>query len=292
MVRRFTVIQGGLSGMPAAAHEPDVAQAVPEDVGGSTAWRVDLRAPNAVDGEAVSAWRAMLVRNAVGDPLRDPDHLLPLAQHRPAGRRIAVALAWSRDAETGREALRGVVPLAMPHPVWSGRARPWQPAEAADTALVESATAVAVDRALRARLAGLRRPIRLVGAVEPMRAAAPVRPRVAADRSARPRSIPAEAFVGTRPLGWEQPAAEILAVTEPEAVRDAVETFLTLDARTARRPIIDDPSEASLVRVVSRLFGRRGALRVEFLRRAGGIVAGTLHLGVGGASVPWRRARA
>jgi hypothetical protein len=292
MVRRFTVIQGGLSGMPAAAPEPDAAPLRSEAAGASMMWRVDLRAPNAVGEEAVSAWRAMLVRNAVSDPLRDPDHLLPLAQHRPAGRRVAVALAWSQDTETGREALRGVVPLAMPHPVWGGRARPWQPAEAAATALVENATALAVDRALRARLAGLRRPIRLVGTVEPLRLAAPFRPSVVADRSARPRSIPTGAFVGTRPPGWEAPGAEMLGVTEPEAVRDAVETFLTLDARTANRPIIADPSEASLVRVVSRLFGRRGALRVEFLRRAGEIVAGTLHLGVGGASVPWRRARA
>ncbi|MGH1575313.1 hypothetical protein ACRAWG_37555 [Methylobacterium sp. P31] len=119
MARRFTVIQGGLSEMPAPAMESLPARAV--------SWRVDLRRPAAVDAAAVSAWRAMLVRNAVSDPLRDPDHLLPLAQHRPSGRRVAVALAWSLEPETGREALRGVVPLAMPHPVWGRRARPWQP---------------------------------------------------------------------------------------------------------------------------------------------------------------------
>lgn len=287
MAPRFTVIQGGLSDRPAPAHVPGLLPAERRAV-----WRVDLRKPAAVDAAAVTAWRALLVRNAVNDPLRDPDHLLPLAQHRPSGRRIAVALAWSRDAETGREALRGVVPLAMPHPIWGVRARPWQPTEAEAAALVESAAAEAVNRALRARLGALRRPIRLAGLVEPSRRPDSLRPGPAAPRPVRPRPIPAGALVGVRPERWEPPASEILAVTAPDGVRDAVETFLALDARTARRPIIADPAEASLVRVVSRLFGRRGALRVEFVRRAGEVVAGTLHLGAGPASVPWRRARA
>ena len=297
MVRRFTVIQGGLTGLPSEARGSHAETVDPEAVlvaandsaDPASTWRIDLRSPMTVDAASVSAWRAMLVRNAVRDPLRDPDHLLPLAQHRPAGRRVAVALAWSQDAVTGREALRGVVPLAMPHPIWGGRARPWQPAEALDTALVDNDAASAVDRALRVRLAALRRPIRLVGAIEPVRATAPFRLSLAANRPSRPRSIPAGNLLGTRPHGWEPPASEMLAVTEPDAVRDAVETFLTLDARTARRPIIADPAEASLVRVVSRLFGRRGALRVELLRRAGAIVAGTLFIGTGGASVAWRR---
>ncbi|MDP4003133.1 hypothetical protein [Methylobacterium sp. NEAU K] len=289
MARRFTVIQGGLSEAGATGSEPGPPPLAPE----ATQWRVDLHRPGAVEDGAVAAWRALLARNAIVDPLRDPDHLLPLAQHRPAGRRIALALAWSRDAATGPEILRGVVPLAMPHPVWGRRAEPWQPAEADPPGLVDMTAAEAVDRALRARLAALRRPIRLVGSVETARVPAPGRPTRAVDRPAWPRAIPADALLGVRPEGWDAPAAsEILAVHEPAAVRDAVETFLALDARTARRPIVADPSEASLVRVVSRLFGRRGALRVEFLRRAGEIVAGTLHLGAGPASVAWRRARA
>jgi hypothetical protein len=287
MAPRFTVIQGGLLERPAP-----VTKTVSRFGESHAAWRVDLRRPGAVDAAAVSAWRALLVRNAVTDPLRDPDHLLPLAQHRPAGRRIALALVWDRDAETGREALRGVVPLAMPHPVLGGRAKPWQPAEAEITGLIETAAAEAVDRALRARLGALRRPIRLAGAVESARNPVPFRPVLAARRSAQPRRIPADSLVGVRPEGWELPGSEILALTGPDAVRDAVETFLTLDARTAKRPIIADPAEASFVRVVSRLFARRGALRVEFLRRAGDVVAGTLHLGAGPGSVPWRRAKA
>ena len=286
MAPRFTVIQGGLLDKPMPATAPHLGF---EDV--RSGWRVDLRRPNTLDAASVSAWRALLVRNAVNDPLRDPDHLLPLAQHRPSGRRITVALAWDRDAETGREALRGVVPLAMPHPVLGGRAKPWQPAEMVTTALIEAAAAEAVDRALRARLAALRRPLRLVGAVEQSHRAGPFRPLLAESRADR-RPIPAASLIGIRPEGWELPGSESVAPTEPDAVRDAVETFLTLDARTAARPIVADPAEASFVRVVSRLFARRGALRVELLRRAGEVVAGTLHLGTGPASVPWRRAKA
>jgi hypothetical protein len=286
MVRRFTVIQGGLSARPdlpdgAGRHSADRAES----------WRVDLHRPGAVDPAAVTAWRALLVRSAVADPLRDPDHLLPLAQHRPDGRRVAVALAWSRDAGSDHEALRGVVPLAMPHPVWGGRARPWQPAEAEAAALVETAAAEAVDRALRARLGAFRRPIRLADQAESVQRPDALPPAQAA-RPGRLRAVPGENLVGVRPVGWAPPGSEILAVTEPACVRDAVETFLALEARTAERPIIADPAEASLVRVVTRLFARRGALRVEFLRRAGEVVAGTLHLCAGPASVPWRRARA
>lgn len=287
MVRRFTVIQGGRSERPELAAAPDADS----DAGAGT-WRVDLRRPGAVDAASVAAWRAMLVRNAVTDPLRDPDHLLPLAQHRPAGRPVAVALAWSRDARDGHETLRGVVPLAMPHPVWGRRARPWRPAEPDAAALVERAAAEAVDRALRERLGALRRPLRLVGQSAPAPNPEPRRPVLAASRPAGTWRIPAENLIGVRPEGWEPAETEMLAVTEPAAVRDAVETFLTLDARTAARPIIADPAEASLVRVVTRLFARRGALRVEFRRRAGAVVAGTLHLCAGANAVPWRRARA
>ena len=69
------------------------------------------------------------------------------------------------------------------------------------------------------------------------------------------------------------------------AVRDAVETFLALDARTAARPIIADPAEASLVRVVTRLFARRGGLRVELIRSAASFGEPT-SIGVG---TPFRR---
>ncbi|MDP4025100.1 hypothetical protein Q8W71_20940 [Methylobacterium sp. NEAU 140] len=274
MVQRFTVIQGGLSGAPAA---------IPATIPGpaaDAAWRVDLQGPGGVDDGAVLAWRALMTREGVSDPLRDPDYLLPLARHRAGGRRVALALAWSRDAD-GPETLRGVVPLALPHPVLGRSARTWRPAEAGATALVDGAAPASVEGALRGRLRGMRRPLRLVGGLDGVPARGPRGP------------VPAAAFVGVRPEGWTPPAqAEVAVAAEPAAVRDAVETLLALDARTAKAPIVADPSEASLVRVVSRLFARRRACRVEIFRRAGEVVAGALHLGSGPAAVLWRRAGA
>ncbi|XYD10022.1 hypothetical protein R1A27_05700 [Methylobacterium sp. NMS12] len=186
MLRRFTVIQGGLSERPELVPAPEAGSGAE-----AATWRVDLQRPGAVDAASVAAWRAMLVRNTVADPLRDPDHLLPLAQHRPAGGPVAVALAWSRDAGDGPETLRGVVPLAMPQSVWGSRARPWQPAEPDAAALVERAAAEAVDRALRERLGALRRPLRLVGRSAPAPDPEPRRSVLAASRPAGPgRSRP------------------------------------------------------------------------------------------------------
>lgn len=283
MARRFSVIQGGLSEAGGSA------TAAPAE--GAT-WRVDLREARAVDDDTAAAWRALMVRGAVTDPLRDPDHLLPLARHRPAGRRVAVALAWSRD-EDGPETLRGVIPLAMPHPVWGGRARLWQPAEAGGAiALIDGTAAEAVETALRGRLRALRRPVGLAATLDPAPTPAPGRLTLVASRAAR-RAIPRDALVGVRAEGWEPPAdAEVASVSEPAAIRDAVESFLALDARTAKAPIVADPSEASLVRVVTRLFARRHAMRVDLFRRAGELVAGTLHLGSGPGAVAWRRAQA
>lgn len=277
MAGRFSVIQGGL-------REPPPPSA-------ATTWRVDLHRPGAVDDRAVAAWRALMVRGAVNDPLRDPDHLLPLARHRPAGRRVALALAWSRDG-SGPETLRGVVPLAMPHPVWGGCAKLWRPAGIAALALTDGTATGTVETALRARLQALRRPAGLSGSLEAVEPPAAGRLTLVASQAAR-RAIPADCLLGVRPEGWQPLAdSEVEAVSEPAAVRDAVESFLALDARTAETPIVADPSEASLVRVVTRLFARRDAMRVELFRRAGEIVAGTLHLGIGPDAVAWRRARA
>lgn len=276
MARRFTVIQGGISDVPALETAPTA----------DAAWRVDLYRPGDVEAGTVAAWRALMARSGVSDPLRDPDYLLPLAQHR--GRRVAVALAWSRDA-AGHETLRGAVPLAMPHPVWGRGAESWRTREAGLTALIDGTAADAVETALRGRLRTLRRPVRLAGSFDDGRTSAPERSALAPVR----RPIPAGAFVGVRPEGWHVPeGVERVTLSEPTDVRDAVETLLALDARTARAPIIADPSEATLVRVVSRLFARRSACRVELVRRAGEVVAAALHLGLGPASVTWRRARA
>ena len=284
MMHGFTVIQGGQAKPDTAASVHSLLPAREAAAG----WRVDLRRAGTVDDGAVAAWRALMTRNAITDPQSDPDYLLSAARHQSGGRAIAFALAWDRDG-TGREALRGVMPMAMPHAIWArARAEPWQPPGLPHpaAALVDGPRADAVDTAIRNRLAGLRRPLRLTA---PTRA--PVRgdalgPVLAATRADRRRAIPADCIVGVRAA--EDPATEIEQVCHPALIPAAVEEFLALDARHAARPIIADPSEASMVRVVTRLFGRRGQMRIALARRAGELVAGTLHLGAGARAVVWR----
>ncbi|SDO00528.1 hypothetical protein SAMN05216360_113193 [Methylobacterium phyllostachyos] len=265
MAPRFTVIQGGLSEQAEPA-----GQRTWQVLDRAAGWQVDLRRLEGVDAHAGSARRAVLVRNIGTDPRRDFDHLPPLAQHRSAGH--SVALAWDRDAEIGREVFQGVEPWAMPYPVRGDRAPSCTPPETEIAGLVAQAAAEAVDRAVKARLRTLRRPIRLVGAAEPVRVSSPVRPAPAANRSTRPPTVPATAFIGIRPVGWDAAAAPVRPLTESAALRD--------------------PAAVSQGRLVGRFFRGWGALRIEFLRRAGEVVAGTRRLGTGAASAPWRRARA
>lgn len=273
MGQRFTVIHGGLAGDPT---EP--VDGAPVD-----AWRVDLSAAAQVDEVALLAWRDLLERTGTEDPLRDPDYLLTAARHQARGRQIAFALTWSRHPG-GPEMLCGVLPLAIRHPLWgSGRARLWWPPGLSQPALVDRGRATMVERALRLRLDGLRRPVALEAgwhAPEPAGALTGGGPR---------RPIPPEAMIGVRPAGY-RPPPQIERVNDPAAIRDAVEAFLALDARTARKPIVADPGEASMVRVVTRLFARRRAVTVELATRAGEVVAASLHLGTGGATIPWRQA--
>ncbi|MFD0938596.1 hypothetical protein ACFQ12_25855, partial [Methylobacterium trifolii] len=172
------------------------------------------------------------------------------------------------------------------------RARPWQPHGLPNAAsVIDGERAEAVTDAVRGRLRSLRRPLILDGA-EPAGASSGARvpTLVASSRPVvRARTIPADSVVGVRPQDYQSPA-EIERIREPARIRDAVETFLALDARSGPRPIVADPSEAALVRVVSRLFARRQQMSVEFARRSGEVVAGTLRLGAGPHSVAWRHA--
>ena len=286
MTHGFTVIQGGQAQPDAAADVHPVSTA-PEAA--ADGWRVDLRRAGTVDDGAVAAWRALMTRNAITDPRVDPDYLLSAARHQSGGRTIAFALAWDRDG-SGREALRGVMPMAMPHAIWGrARAEPWQPPSLPHpaAALIDGPRTEAVEAAIRGRLAGLRRPLRLSAPARLPTGGEALRPVLAA-RADGCRTVPAACVVGV--LSAEDATAEVEHVSDPTLIPAAVEAFLALDARHAARPIIADPSEASMVRVVTRLFGRRGQMRIELARRAGELVAGTLHLGAGARAVVWRRA--
>ena len=283
MMRRFTLIQGGLS-------EPACPDPAVEDPAGlaPAAIEVDLRAAPGVDAEAVAAWRALMTRTGVQDPFQDPDYLLTAARHQAAGQRVAFALAWSRPAR-GPAALHGVLPLRITRPLLGrDRAHPWQPPGLSGASTVEHAHTDAVLEAVRARLLGLARPVHLVTPADPDAPGAEAPPSPVRAVEGRRRSIPASSLLGVRPEGYRPESVE--HVRDPALVRDAVETFLALDARTARRPIIADPADAAMVRVVSRLFARRRQIGIELARQGGTVVSGTLHLGTGPRAVAWRHA--
>jgi len=262
--RRFTVITGGAG----AASD-----------GGS--WQVDLCRPGEVAPEAVAAWRALLTRTGAADPVfQDPDYLLAAARHRSDGRTVTVALAWA--GEGARRVLHGAVPLTVPHPVWGkGRFTVWQPHGHAAAPALDPRFAEAVRGALVERLETLRRGASLDLAPVHGGAVAPaLRPVAEAVR------IPARHILAVGGAG----AAVDERIAEPDRIRDAVEEFLGLDAAHAAAPIIGDPSEAALVRVVTRLFAQRRQCAVDLTRRNGRLVAAGLILGAGPRAVVWRRA--
>jgi hypothetical protein len=107
--------------------------------------------------------------------------------------------------------------------------------------------------------------------------------------SLQERTIPAHNILGIRAKA-DRTAMEIERISEPGQIRDAVEAFLLLDARASRKPIVADPSEAAMVRVVTRLFARRRQVSVDLAHHRGEIVSGALQLGSGNGSVTWRQA--
>ena len=269
MTRRFTVIQGGLSEVSAA--------------GATTARRRDRFAAETVEAAAVGACRSTRVVNAPRDPRRGFDHRMPPAQHRSAFRAAGLAVAWNRDAERESDESPRAAILPGSASLRGEYAGTGPQIDCAPTAAAETAVARAVDRALRARLANLRGPIRLVGSVEPVRAAIPSRSASATGAAARPRAIPAGAFVGTRPQGWTPPVSE-----EADGACGIGERSRASDATTAVRPSIAEPSEipssgAARSRIV--LFG---GLSLGLLRRVGGVIARALRPGAAGARLPWR----
>lgn len=284
MAQRFTVIAGGLRAAEPAAAPPAERH-----------WRIDLRTADSIDAAAVAAWRALLTRTgAAGAAFSDPDYLLPAAKHQSGGRALVFALAWSRRGNAP-ESLRAVLPLALGHPLWrGGRVTPWSPPGLSLTPahLVEAGCAAEIGAALdaRLRLDGRRLAFDLgesAGLPAPC-----LRFELLPGRAERPlcRAIPSGSLVGVRPTDFRP--EEVETIFEPARIRDAVESFLALDARTAGRPIVADPSEAAMVRVVTRLFARRRAVRVDLARRSGEIVAGSLRLGAGRRAALWRSAPA
>ncbi|HEX8416486.1 MAG TPA: hypothetical protein VF641_02680, partial [Methylobacterium sp.] len=257
---------------------------------GPARWRVDLRRPDAVNEAEVSAWRALLTRIRVAEPFyADPDYLLTAAQHQAGTVDLILAFVWATVDD--RDRLQGVVPLAMPHRLWGhGRVALWQPPGTTVVPSIDPGASQEVHGALLLHLRGLQSnatlalspPAERPSAFE--RALAPLR--LARSSIGARACVPRENLVGIRSAGAPpRPVREFEHVTDPLRLRDAVETFLSLDARVSAEPIVDDPSRAAMVRVVMRRFAERRLASVELGRRDGTIVAAKLRLGVGPRAV-------
>lgn len=277
MRQAFTVIEGGRT-----------ADAPVGESAHSVTWRVDLRRASAVDPAEVAAWRALLVRCGVADPVRaDPDYLLTAAEHGAGGRDLVFALAWALG--NGVERLEAVVPLVLPHTLWGqGRIMVWHPAGAAVTPTVAAGRAGAVREALADRLRALRPGAELI--LDPVSAPAgplDVAPRL---RAVPARGvIPAHSLVGVRPAhGYASAPMTVERISDPDRLPGAVEEFLLLDADVSAAPILADPAQAALVRMVTRRFARRHQVSVTLTRSAGAVVAASVTLGSGAQAVLWR----
>lgn len=281
MRQLFTVIEGGAGRMAAPAGGASPVSPAPA----ASAWRIDLRRAAAFSDGEIAAWRALLVRVRVADPVHaDPDYLLSAAQHQAGGRDLVFALAWRTG--NGPDQLAAIVPLAMPHTLW-GQARiaPWQPHGTTVAPTIAPDSVGEVREALADHLRALRPRAVLVleSAVDSPKA--PEGPRLLR-AVIRRASIPTHSLIGVRTV---PAASRVERISDPYRVRDAVEEFLLLDAQVSAAPIIGDPSEAALVRVVTRLFAQRRQVTVALTRRGDAVVAASITLGHGAEAVVWRR---
>lgn len=300
MQPRFTIIQGGLSdtaprAVPTAGRGP-VALATQAPVAGAPkpgAWRVELRRAAELREAEIEEWRALAARTTDLDPFADPDFLATAALHVPRGHGggVAFALAFF-DGATGIERLCGVIPLALPHRMWGGPAVAlWQAPltpRAVEPVFVEGMAGDAIEAVL-GHLAetNARVSLRLSGIAADGALSAGLRAdrrfRIV-DRAAAP-SIPEAQFVT---VGPRETVTRVERIAAPDRIRDAVERFLLADSHRARRPLLPDPAAASTVRVVSRLFARRGLIEVELRSDRGEVVSAAIRLGREGERVLWR----
>jgi hypothetical protein len=276
MRARFTVIEGGAGGQSAVEAETP---------GGEASWRIDLHRPAALSEAEIAAWRALLTRLRVADPFRaDPDYLLTSAQHQARSVDLVFAFAWTVVGD--REHLQAVMPLALPHRLWGkGIAEIWHPPGLTIAPSIDPAHGEEVREALLHHLRGTQQ-VRSIALDPPPRRPSLFERTIAPVRRA---AVPPGSVVGVRPFdALRSPPLETERIADPERIRDAVEIYLSLDARTSPSPIVNDPSEAAMVRVVMRRFAQRRLASVDVMRRDGTAIAARLRLGIGPQALIWR----
>ena len=242
-------------------------------------WRIETARPRDLTAAATAAWADLAERALESNPFMEADYVLAAAQHLPEGRHVALILVWQG------EVLRAVLPTVAPRlPLPRREARLWEvPLAASGAPLLDRAAALP---ALRAALHFLARPdARVAGLALP---GLPARGPLAALIAGAPE-LPGARWAlrpgarGPRPLGGTR-------VVGP-GVRDAVETFLVLDAARAERRagpcLLQDPASVTFLRAATRRFAARDACAVDLVERDGRVVGAALTLGRGGAARAW-----
>jgi hypothetical protein len=263
--------------------------------------------------DAIEPWRALRARALEPALFAEPDLVLPALQHLEHGRHITLMLVW-RNMTTAR-ILRGVFSLAPPRLTLGPReARLWQPGpEAVGTPLIDreqpEATIEAALRGLGSRgrgPAGLTLPtLTEDGPVARALAAVAGRSGRRLDRLTSTRTVwiagpngPEDGHAPGRDASRVRAEAGVRVTVEQarggREIRDAVETFLVLDALAAsaagRTPLVQDPGVSSFVRTTTRHFGRERRCRVDTLRVAGLAAAAAITLETADAVWLWASA--
>lgn len=244
-------------------------------------WRIETARPRDLTAETVAAWRALATRALEANPFMEADYVLAAAQHLPEGRHVVLILVWQGTT------LRGVLPTVAPRlPLPRRSVRLWEaPLAGAGTPLLDRDAA---RPALAAALAFLARPEPRVAslALTGLTARGPL----AALLAGAP-DLPGARWT-VRP-GLSRGALRLAGSVRVtgSGVRDAVETFLALDAARAERgrgeSLLQDPASATFVRAATRRFAAREACTVEIDLREDRAVGATLLLGHGDGARPW-----
>ncbi|HEX8168610.1 MAG TPA: GNAT family N-acetyltransferase [Beijerinckiaceae bacterium] len=264
-------------------------------------YEVELRAVQDV-GADIEAWQDLAGRAMEPGLFAHPAVLLPALQHLPDGRQATLLLVWQ---QAPRRVLRGLFPVLMPRlPLAPGEVRLWRPA-------AFPVAAALLDRERSEAVLGAA--LSFCDARGP-RCASLVLTAVLADgplaRSCAAAAAASRRRIEPLPLPYALAAASLPSpegfvprrdrqlrigqARSPAQVRDAVETFLVVDAAAAKArgaaALIQDPGMASFVRTMTRELARRGRCRVDVLRQGGDPVAAAIVIEDADALWLWRAA--
>lgn len=258
---------------------------------------VELRSA-AEAGAEIDAWRALARRAIEPSPFAEPELLLAALQHLPGGRQSSLMLVWR--AVKDERVLLGLFPVILPRvPFVPGGLRLWRPdLFPVAPALVDREHAEAVLRAVLSFCAA--RGLRWASLSLPMLPAHGGLSRVAAsiERRAKGRSLPSPLLAtpaeGGAPAVRSEPRSRIARARRPAQIRDAVESFLLLEAAGAkarrRAALIQDCGTASFLRAATRQLARRSKCRVELLHHEDEAIAAAIVLEIADASWLWQGA--